>query len=210
MKTIAVISQKGGAGKTTLTLHLAVAAQLDGKSTVVIDLDPQASAASWNDSRAFEDPAVITAPASRLKNVLSKAEELGADLCWIDTAPHSERDALAAARAADYVIIPCRPSIFDIRAIGNTVEMARLAKVPAVVIMNAVKPSSGFGNARTRDAVSAIKTYDIEVAPTHIVERVAFEDAITAGQGILEFNPKCKAASELSALYSWISKNVSL
>ena len=72
MKTIAILSQKGGTGKTTISLHLAVAAQQAGHAAVVIDLDPQASSAGWKDSRSGEEPVVVSAPASRLsQRVLS-------------------------------------------------------------------------------------------------------------------------------------------
>ena len=209
MITVAVVSQKGGAGKTTLTIQLAVAAELDGKPTAVIDLDPQASAKSWSDGRNQEAPAVISAQATRLdKDILKTAREAGVKLCLIDTAPHSERDALMAARAADFVLIPCRPAIFDIRAIGNTIDMVNLAKVPACVVLNAVKPRKGFADSRTDDAAQAISSYDIEIAPVRIVERVAFEDSITAGQGVLEYDPKGKAAAELQSLYKWLWEKV--
>src|SRR5215212_1378238 len=115
MKTITILSQKGGAGKTTIALHLAVAAELDGQQTAIIDLDPQASATSWGDSRAAETPAVVSAQASRLTQVLEAARKAGATLAIIDTAPHSESAALAAARAADLILIPCRPAILDLR-----------------------------------------------------------------------------------------------
>src|SRR4051812_9330361 len=116
MKVIALLSQKGGAGKTTLALHLAVAAEQDGHQTAIIDLDPQASAASWGDSRAAETPVVVSAQSSRLAQVLEAARNAGAALAIIDTAPHSESAALAAARAADLILIPCRPAILDLRA----------------------------------------------------------------------------------------------
>src|SRR5690349_17764518 len=120
MKTIAIISQKGGAGKTTLALHLAVAGELAGKTTAVIDLDPQASATGWKDTRSSEAPAVVSAQAARLGKVLEAATENGVELTIIDTAPHSESSALAAARASDLILIPCRPAILDLRAIGTT------------------------------------------------------------------------------------------
>jgi chromosome partitioning protein len=98
MKTISVISQKGGAGKTTLALNLAGAAEQLGHHAVVIDIDPQASAKGWHDHRQKETPVVISAQASRINDVLETARQHGADLCIIDTAPHSETGALAAAR----------------------------------------------------------------------------------------------------------------
>src|SRR5580693_4718844 len=131
MKTIAIISQKGGAGKTTLAIHLAVAAEMAHKSAAVIDLDPQASATSWKDLREGETPVVASAQVTRLVQVLEAAAKHGADIAIIDTAPHSESAALAAARAADLILIPCRPAILDLRAIHLTIDLSKLADKPA-------------------------------------------------------------------------------
>jgi chromosome partitioning protein len=108
MKTLAILSQKGGAGKTTLALHLAVAAVQAKRQVAVVDLDPQASAIGWKDSRSQETPVVVFAPPARLAQILDTAKQSGADLAILDTAPHSESTALAAARAADLILIPCR------------------------------------------------------------------------------------------------------
>jgi len=123
MKTLAIISQKGGAGKTTLALHLAVAAERDGKQSAIIDLDPQASAASWGDSRVKETPVVVSAQPSRLDKVLAATKSAGATLAIIDTAPHSESASLAVARAADFIIVPCRPAVLDLRAISHSIDL---------------------------------------------------------------------------------------
>jgi chromosome partitioning protein len=106
MQTIAIISQKGGTGKTTLALNLAVAAEMSGRPAAIIDLDPQASAKEWSKSRERETPVVVSAHASQLEEILGAARANGAALTIIDTAPHSERDALAGARAADLILIP--------------------------------------------------------------------------------------------------------
>ncbi len=119
MFTVAILSQKGGSGKTTLTLHLAVASGRAGKAAAVIDLDPQASAAGWKDSRPGEAPVVVPVPPSRLPHALQAAKSGGAQLTLIDTAPHAAEAALAAAEAADLILIPCRPGILDLRAIGE-------------------------------------------------------------------------------------------
>src|ERR1700722_15391837 len=106
MKTVAIISQKGGVGKTTLALHLAVAAERAGRTSVLIDLDPQASAATWKDLRQQETTAVQPPPPAAL---LEEARKPGPPPPVLDPPPNSESASLTAARAADLVLIPCRP-----------------------------------------------------------------------------------------------------
>lgn len=206
MKTIAIISQKGGAGKTTLALHLAVAAELDGQRAAVIDLDPQASAASWGDSRSEENPAVVSAQAARLTNVLEAAQEEGAKLAVIDTAPHSESAALSAARAADLVLIPCRPAILDLRAISNTVDLVKLAGANACIVLNAVPPRGTLAD----EAAEAVSSYGVNLLPVRVGQRAAFIHALTAGQTAQEYEPQGKAAAESQKLYMSIRKYVKL
>lgn len=207
MKTVAILSQKGGAGKTTLAVNLAVAAAAATKGrAAVIDLDPQASAAGWGDSRTDETPAIVSAQASRLAQVLEAAKENGARLVLLDTAPHSESAALAAARAADFVLIPCRPAILDLRAIGGTIDLARLAGVKAAVVLNSVPPRGALAD----EAAEAIAGYGVEVVPVRVGQRAAFQHAITLGQGAQEFEPGGKAAEEIKALYKWVCKQIAM
>jgi chromosome partitioning protein len=152
MRIIAILSQKGGAGKTTIAVNLAVAAELAGKRSVIVDLDPQASSTSWGDSRRTEAPAVVSAQASRLPNVLEAASNGGAELAIIDTAPHSESVSLAAARLADFILIPCRPAILDLRAINHTIELVRLAAKPAAVILIACRPEAAWRTKQPRQS----------------------------------------------------------
>ncbi len=167
MRIVAVISQKGGAGKTTLAIHLAVAAQQARKTSVIVDLDPQASAASWKDLRTEETPVVVSAQAARLKQVLDAASKEGADLAIVDTAPHSESAALSAARSADLILIPCRPAILDLKAIGTTIDLVKLAGKQAFVVLNAVPPRGSLGDVsgtlvnRCRSNGHLIATYRI-------------------------------------------------
>ena len=108
MRTIAIISRKGGAGKTTLAVGLAVAADTSGHPAAVLDLDPQASAAAWGHLREADNPPVLAAKAAQLNTLLSTVRSAGAELVFIDTAPSVANTALLAARAADCVLIPCR------------------------------------------------------------------------------------------------------
>jgi chromosome partitioning protein len=206
MKTVALLSQKGGTGKTTLTLHLAVAAEKAGCPTVVIDLDPQASAAGWKDSRSAESPVVVSVPAARLPQAIQAAQEGGAELVLIDTAPHSESASLSAARAADLVLIPCRPGILDLRAIGTSAELARIAGKKAFVILNAM-PSRATHLAA--DAREAVATHGLDVAPVLMQQRAAYGHALTAGQTAQEYEPDGKGAEEIGRLYSWLKTRLS-
>jgi|RhiMetdeSRZDD1v2_1073273.scaffolds.fasta_scaffold15948_15 chromosome partitioning protein len=206
MKTVAILSQKGGTGKTTLALHLAVEAERSGAAAVIVDLDPQASATSWSDLREQETPAVVSAQATRLAQVLATVEAHGAALVFIDTAPHVESAALAAARAADLILIPCRPAILDLKAIGMTIDLVRIAKTPAVVVLNAVPPRGPL----TREAGEAVEGYGIPLSPVSLGHRSAFVHALTAGATAQEYEPHGKAAEEVTKLYTWICRHVGM
>jgi CobQ/CobB/MinD/ParA nucleotide binding domain len=106
MFTISLIGQKGGVGKTTIALGLAVAATRAGHATMVVDLDPQASAAKWMSRRVDENPIVVSADASRLKPIINTSRTSGVDFVFIDTAGRKDDSALSAARASDLVLIP--------------------------------------------------------------------------------------------------------
>ncbi len=197
MKTIAVISQKGGAGKTTLAINLAVAAETLGHSAVIIDLDPQSSAKSWHDIRGSDNPVVISAQASRLPNMIETARKHGASLVIIDTAPHSETAALESARAANVILIPCRPSLLDLRAINTSSDLAALSKKPALAVLNAVPARGTLAD----EAEKVIKSYGLKVLPARLGQRSAFVHSITNGQSVLEYEPSGKASMEVKSLY---------
>lgn len=201
MHVIALLSQKGGTGKTTLSLHLAVAAGQAGHVAAVIDLDPQASAAGWKDSRSGDTPVVVPIPASRLPQALDLARDAGADLVLLDTAPHSSEVALAAAEAADVVLIPCRAGILDLRAIGTTARLAKIAGKTAYVVLNSMPPRATHVTADARDAVAV---HGLEVAPITVQQRAAYAHALTAGQTAQEYEPAGKAADEMAQLYAWL------
>ena len=206
MQTIAVVSRKGGTGKTTLAIHLSVAAEQSGLTTALIDLDPQASAAEWHDTRDNETPAVISSHTSRLSQTLHIAKENGAALAVLDTAPHTESAALDAACAADFAIIPCKPSLIDLRAIRSTIKIILLANVPTSIVLNAV-PSRGELAEQARVAISG---YGVPCTRCEIGNRVAFVHAYTAGLTVQEYEPKGKASNEIWALYSYIANEMGL
>ena len=201
MKVIAVIAQKGGTGKTTLSLATAVAATAEGLSTAVIDLDPQATASSWSDRRQDESPVVISAQAARLPRILDAAEEEGADLVVIDTAPRAEQAALAAVKAADLVLTPCRPAIYDLETVMTTVELVRLAQqhTPLLCVLNGVPPR-GPRQQQARDVLTSL---GVPVCPASIGQRAAIDHAAALGLSAQEYESNGKAASEISSVYSF-------
>jgi len=206
MKTVAIISQKGGAGKTTVATHLAVAAEQHGLRTALFDLDPQASATSWADRRKQSAPTVIAGQAPRLTNLLEQAVEQSADLVVIDSAPNADAASLAAARAADLILIPCRPAAFDLNAIATTLNLAAVAQKPAYVLLNAVPPLGRVGE----EARSALRGGGVLVAPPVLHLLVAFSHAVNDGRTAQEFQPGSKAAMEVHRLFAWVSKQIDL
>ena len=204
MKKIAIISQKGGTGKTTLAINLAVASTLTGTSSAIFDLDPQASSMGWKDSRIEESPAVISLHAARIHHCLDTAQQRGAGLIIFDTAPHSQKDALDAAQVSDLILIPCKPSLVDLRAIRSSVKIAQMAGKMAVAVLTQTLPRGSL----THEAAEVIKGYGIPLAPVTIGNRITFVHAFTVGKGVQETEPDSKASTEISKLYFFINNQM--
>lgn len=147
MRVLGIAAQKGGAGKTTLAVHLAVMAEEDGLSVVILDADPQGSAAGWWHRRAGETPIMVEATPDDIPAVKKDAAADGIDLLIIDTAPAHGSHIAAVARASDFMLIPTRPGVLDLDAIGPTVEIATATKAAAGIVLNACPPARGFGEA---------------------------------------------------------------
>ncbi len=143
MPTVAIVSQKGGAGKTTLAIHLAAAAHAAGHVSLIVDTDPQATATTWGQWRNGQAPEVIDCAAhALLARKLAQATELGAEFIVIDTPPHADIMAREACRAADLLLIPCRPRTFDLNAARTTAELVKASGRPAFVVFVAGPPKA--------------------------------------------------------------------
>ena len=203
MHIVAIVAQKGGTGKTTLAVSLAVAATQAGRTAAIVDLDPQATASKWFDRREAESPAVVSAQPARLSHVLQAAGEAGADLVFIDTPPRAEQAAIAAVRAANLILIPCRPAIYDLETVTTTLDLISVSGAkPAVAVLNAVPPR-GTKHEQATDIIQDLK---LPVCPASLGQRVAFDHASTLGQTAQEYDPRGKAAAEIKQVYSFMSK----
>jgi chromosome partitioning protein len=208
MQTIAIVSQKGGAGKTTLAVNLAAEAA-KSRIALIVDTDPQATASRWAQWRGGGDPEVVDCGApSLLAGKLAKAAELGAELAVIDTPPHADAMARQAARLADLLLIPCRPRAFDLAAIEATAELVRSSRKPAFVVFNAGPPRAPH---IYREAASLIGgEFGLQIAPVILPERAAFHHSAAAGRTAPEHEAQGKAADEIRALWAWTCDQLGL
>ena len=209
MKTVALVSRKGGSGKSLLAIHIAVAFDTRGVNTSVIDLDPQRSAWHFGEDRGKGKYPDFYAP--RLDQLAGFMDELADNdvkLVVIDTPPHSDERSLAAIRLADLVLVPFRPSLLDLRALEDTARLVGVAEKTAqtVLLMNATPSRSPL----VQEALEAAGTFGLAVCPVIISDRTALNHAITAAQGVTEYEPMGKAAIEIVALRRFIAKELKI
>ncbi len=206
MRVVAILSEKGGAGKTTLAVHLATAAHLAGRSVAILDLDPQGSAYAWAERRSKPPEAEAIAPIA-LAGWLHKLADNDAELVVLDTGRDANNAGYTAAKAADLILIPLRSGGFDFLALTRTLELCKLAGKRPYIVMNAMRPNSARVEADTRDALADL---DCELAPVILHDRADYRSASVAALSAQELDPKGKAAAEVAALYLWVSQQLSL
>lgn len=200
MPAIALLSQKGGAGKTTLCVHLAVCCG-DG---LIIDTDKQKSSAGWWRERDGQLPEMVTSTAQSVPKALAATKR---HWVFIDTPPHAEDALRSVCAVSDFILIPARPAILDLRAIADTVSL--VGGVPAVIVLNSCPPGRGFGEASVVSEVRrALSVYGLPVCPVVVSQRVAYSHALNGGQAVTEFEPEGKAAGEIRRLWEWLCQNV--
>ncbi|HKD57043.1 MAG TPA: ParA family protein [Hyphomicrobiaceae bacterium] len=206
MKVWSIVSQKGGSGKTTLALQLAIAAARNRK-VLVIDLDPQQSAERWHAIRqratgSKDDPSVAAGPYQKLADMLKTAGRLGAELVLIDTPPKLDKAIIPAVKAASTVLVPLKSTILDLQALEDSLDLINLGKARqrAVVILNAV-PAGRHKETAIKDSLRAASRLKLDVLPEQLSDLPALALGLKTGRGVTETERHGPAAKEVNALY---------
>jgi chromosome partitioning protein len=206
MYVIAVSSQKGGSGKTTIAAHLAVRADAAGQGPVVlIDTDPQGSLAEWWQSRTNDSPALATVKPEDLAANLAELRSYGTAIAIIDTPPALTGSIEQVIAMADLVLIPVRPSPHDLRAAGGTVELARKAGKPFMFIVNSASPRASI----TAQAVAALSEHG-RVAPVILYQRTEYAASMIDGRTVTETAGSGRSAQEIIELWQCVYAQIGL
>ena len=207
MQIYSLVSQKGGAGKSTLARQLAVLVAETGPS-FIIDRDPQRTTTKWWTRREqidppFDRPELIDLGGTGLTEAAKSLRRKPEGVLFIDTRPAVEEPEAEAARVADLVIVPVRPSPDDLEAVGETLKILRRLDRRAAVIVNAAKNDS-----RATAARAALSRYPVAVCPTHLSDRTVYLDASLEGRGVTEMRGHAarEAADELRNVWRWIQE----
>jgi chromosome partitioning protein len=201
MKAITFVTQKGGSGKSTLCISLAVAAQEAGQSVCILEMDRQATISDWAEHRKQASPEVAQVDATQLDDIMARLRRSDFDYVFIDTPGVDSPGSLAAIRAADLCVIPCRPTPADLRAFKPTLAAIYRLEKKFTFVLNQTPPRSY----RVRDAADGLAVLGV-LPEVNIVMRNDHQDALGLGQGVTEFNPTGPAATEVRQLWAWIEK----
>lgn len=202
MRTLAILSRKGGSGKTTVALHLAMAAFLSGRGVLLADCDRQGSAQEWRRERKAGGPVVISTKTPALFATQQAASRAGRDLMVIDTSPSASEDLADAVRCADFCLMVLRPTFLDVRAIRETAELvARFGKPGAFVISQAPPRRAGKEMACVGDTVAQLAALGRPVMSIGLRSRVAYQSAVAEGRSVQETDPRGAAALEVGGLW---------
>jgi chromosome partitioning protein len=201
VRVLALASQKGGSGKTTLSGHLAVQAQLAGAGPVVlIDIDPQGSLADWWNERETDLPAFAQTTVARLASDLEILRQQGFKLAVIDTPPAITMAIQSVIGVAELIIVPTRPSPHDLRAVGATVDLCERAGKPLVFVVNGATPKAKI----TSEAAVALSQHGT-VAPITLHHRTDYAASMIDGRTVMEVDPNGRSAEEIRQLWTYVN-----
>lgn len=200
---IALVSTKGGVGKTTLSGHIAVEAERQGAGPVaLIDMDPQGSLSHWWNARDTQTPVFVDSTRDRVQSDLRRLAEMGIRLTVIDTPPSPPEVIESAVRAADLVIIPLRAGPHDIRTIPATLAIVEPIDKPVVFVLN----GATVGARITNEAVSLLSQYGPLAPVMH--QRVDYAASMIDGRTAMEIRTASPAVDEIRAFWSYIQRRL--
>ena len=204
MNILALTSQKGGSGKTTLAGNLAVAAEREGAGPVaLIDTDPQGSLTDWWNERQATTPAFLSASIATLSRDLDRARDLGFQLVIIDTPPAITDMIEHVIALSDLVVIPTRPSPHDLRAAGTTISMVEAAGKSLVFVINAANP-----RARITGEAAVVLSQHGTVAPVTIHQRTDFASSMIDGRTVMELPRAERSSDEIKSLWAYLQSRL--
>lgn len=206
MNVIAVVSQKGGAGKTSFCAHLAVEVQRQKKSVAWIDMDPQGSLTSFYREREAETPLLLQSDAKSLKEHLRLCEQDGIEFVFIDTPPSTSKAVTEAVKRCHFALVPVRAGVLDILAIEQTVDLLESLGKDALLILNQVNTSARDA----KDARVALSGFEIPIAELEVPLRVQFSRPMITGQVINELHTKRKESQIIQNLWKEISHTMEM
>jgi len=210
MKTISVLSRKGGSGKTTVSVSLAVAAQQAGLKTVLADVDPMRSAAVVLARREDAASLLLETSAGKLRAVQSACRREGCDLLIVDTPPAPVADVARAVEIADLCLAIARPSALDVAAVAETIRLIRRHGGRGMIVLNQCPPARGGAEAPlTRAAVEQLEFLGLSVAKAKLRSRVAHQHAVSQSRGVTEWGPASEAAADVLRLLAEVSERLS-
>jgi chromosome partitioning protein len=210
MRSIALVTHKGGSGKTTLAASLAVAAAAAGEKVIALDFDVQGSLTRWGRRRPGNAPHRVsieqfeTARPGRLNATLRRLDDAGFTLVVFDTPGVDCDDVRIVAEAADLCLLPARPSVLDVEATVDTFRAA-LTRHKAAFVLNQCPPTPR--SVRALDAAQLLSQLGVLAEPM-IAARIDYQDAIAAGLGVTEHAEGGRAAREIMALWNWVESRV--
>jgi chromosome partitioning protein len=207
MNVITLASRKGGAGKSTLTAHLAAYAHRAGHRCLVIDADPQGSLTLWHSLR-MHGRLPLQSAVRGIDRAIAFAATDGYEWVLVDTAPTMWVVVQEAIRVATLVVIPARPGFFDLASIHETIAAARQRDKPFAVVLNAAPPKR---DDRESPVVIQSRNYldrlGIPVWSGQISHRAAYSLSLAGGTSACESEPGSTAAAEICALWSAIARS---
>jgi chromosome partitioning protein len=204
MHAVVLATQKGGGGKSTLAIGLAIAAMEDGQRVGVIEVDPQGTISSWGRRRANPKPLIERAGSGiEIERALVHLQRDGATVVVIDTAATDNALTVSGIGAADLCLIPARPSPADIEAALPTLNTVRRLNKRFAFILNQTPARSS----RVSEAATALHAAGMLALP-YIVQRNDHQDALGVGLGVTEYNSHGKAAEEIRDLWQWVLKTL--